>query len=182
MFKWWIGETEGITTEYTLTLIVIDAEMMTGVPGGIDKQELSVAEIIAIKIICDIDPAFVDRCDFAVKLTKQGFAINRHRTLDQPVWINHMPGAPGMNNEPCLLEQLHHSACATGMIEMNMSRDDIPDLAIVDAQVTQGGLDVFQRMAGTGVDNRYLIAFEQYINSGQLIPDMGSIDTINAFV
>jgi hypothetical protein len=68
------------------------------------------------------------------------------------------------------------------MIEMYMSRDDIPDLVIVDTQVTQGGLDVFERVAGTGVDNRYFIALKQYIDSGQLVSDMGGIDTINAFV
>src|SRR5690606_22908047 len=62
-----------------------------------------------------------------VKQLIEDRSVNRFRSLNQAAWIDHMSRASRMDDEFCIRTFLHEQTCAAGMIEMNVSNDDIFD-------------------------------------------------------
>ncbi len=66
-----------------------------------------------------------------------GLAIDRRNTSHQLGGLGHVPSTPWMNYQLRIRERLHHAACTTRMIEMNMRQYDVVDRSSIQPEPFQ---------------------------------------------
>jgi hypothetical protein len=162
-----IGNAEGVAGEQGVAGHVVDAVMMPRMPRRIDEFQATTVEIEHEAVVRFDHPRRRDRHDLAIQLAEHCLAIDRHRSLHQLAWVDHVPRATWMHNQFGIRAGRDEGAGGAGVVEVDVGDDDEIHRFRRHTQIGQGGQDMRHGIVGAGIDNRGVALFNDQVHGGE---------------
>ena len=153
--------------------------MVFRMPSGVRHAQPAPTQLDLIAILQRAYTIAGHGCHAIVQFVKGGLTVDLRGTGNQLPGVDHMPGAPRMDQERGVGAHLYKDARAARMIEVNMGRDHVANLCGLDRQVLQGGDDVREASARSRFDEHPLVPIAEQIAAGDVGLHVKRVDAVD---
>ena len=127
-----VGKAEGIPGKDVPRARIVYADVVSRVPGRIEKAQFAAVEFYAV-IVRRLDDAFIgDRDHHAVHAQRLLLSVHPYCSFHQPARVRNVAGTPGVYREFCVRQPGHQQSGAPGMIQVDVGEDN--EIHIIGAQ------------------------------------------------
>ncbi len=162
-----VGDAEGVAGEDVAAARVVDADVVTGVPGRVEKAKLASVQADRVALGRFDQPLRGHGNDLAVQPARALFSVHRDRRGEQRRRIDHVSRAPRVHGHARVGQVCQQQARRAGMVQVHMGQDHVVDLLGCDVAGTQRRDHARHRGAVRGVDDRGAPVLDDQVDRGQ---------------
>ena len=173
------GDAEGLASEDAATVGIEQAQVVTGVAGGVKTHQSAATEVEGMAIAGGEDALDRHRRQLTVQPLSLVRAIDGLDGGEQRRRVGHVPRPARMHHQPGFGKGLHHRPGPAGVIQMDVGQEDVIDAGRRQSQAPQGVQYPRQAGVGGGVHHGDPAAFDEEIDRGELGAEVAGVHGVN---
>jgi hypothetical protein len=158
----------------------VERDVVRRVPGGVDHVERPAADRDAVAARDRTEPVRVARKRLAVEGAHPRLAVGPRGAGDQPAGVHQVRRASFVDPDACPGEPVEEGARRAGVIDVDVRHDDVREIGIADPERLECRDHDGTIGAGTGLDERGLVAGEQVDGVQLPLPGHARVDLADA--
>ena len=175
-----IGDAEIVPGKDPARVEVDDTVVVQRVAGRVDEFQVPSADADALAVARHEHAVLGDRHDVPVELPVAVLTVDRYRAGDELCRVDQVTGAPRVRGATGVRQVAHQLARATGVVEVDVRRQDPVDLVAPDAACLERCEQIRHRQRGARIHERRTPVVHQKVAGVKLRPDIVGVDGRNA--